>query len=242
MRQTFDPLHQDVALDQTVLVGHSMGGLLSRMQTIESNDDFWNLVTHQAKEKLRGPAQDVNRLISALEFRANTSVRRVVTIGTPHRGSALAGKTARWLARKLIRLPQRAVSTSRRLTDENPGFFRDTRLLTEANAVDSLAPDSPIFPVLLRAKRSPGTQYHNIVGVLSEPPLLAGRNHRGDGVVAYDSASMDDVESELVVDAAHTEIHMEGKTIFEVRRILLQHLEQVDAEDRLAWKTPGGRR
>jgi hypothetical protein len=37
----------------------------------------------------------------------------------------------------------------------------------------------------------------------------------------------------LVVDASHTDVHMIGKTIFEVRRILLEHLAEIDASDRL---------
>lgn len=45
---------------------------------------------------------------------------------------------------------------------------------------------------------------------------------------------MEDVESELIVDAPHTTIHMISKTIFEVRRILLEHLHEVDSSDRLA--------
>lgn len=238
MRQTFDATGQDRAIDNMVLVGHSMGGLVSRMQTIDSGDDFWNLVSNQPKEKLRGPTQDVNKLIGALEFRPNQSISRVITIGTPHRGSDLANSATRWLAGKLIKLPKMAVSTSTRLILANPNYFRDTRLLTEANAVDSLAPDSPIFPVMLRAKKSPDIRYHNIIGVLNDPPMLAGRNYMGDGVVEYDSAKMDDVQSELIVDATHTSLHMSGKAIFEVRRILLDHLEEVDSDDRLAWEAP----
>nr|WP_197167800.1 alpha/beta fold hydrolase [Neorhodopirellula pilleata] len=238
MRQTFDPTGQDRAIDNTVLVGHSMGGLIARMQTIDSGDDFWNIVTDQPREKLRGPPDDVNKLVSALDFRPNKSVSRVITIGTPHHGSNRASTAARWLASKVIKLPKMAVSTSTRLTRANPGFFRDTRLLTEANAIDSLAPDSPIFPVMLRAKKAQHVRFHNIIGVLEDPPLLAGRNHRGDGVVEYSSAKMDDVQSELIVDATHTTVHMKGKTIFEVRRILLKHLDEVDSEDRLAWDAP----
>ena len=234
MRQTFDPLAQDDAVDNMVLVGHSMGGLVSRMQTIESGDDFWNLVSENPKDKLIGPPQDVSKLVSALEFRPNQSISRVITIGTPHRGSDLANPTIRWLARQVIKLPRMAVSTSARLIRANPNFFRDTRLLTEANAVDSLATDSPIFPVMLRAKKSPRVKYHNIVGVLEDPPLLIGAKHRGDGVVDYVSATMQDTESELIVDATHTKLHMTGKAIFEVRRILLQHLKEVDANNRIA--------
>lgn len=238
MRQTFDATGQDRAIDNMVLVGHSMGGLVSRMQTIDSGDDFWNLVSNQPKEKLRGPPQDVNRLIGALEFRPNQSISRVITIGTPHRGSDLANTATRWLAGKIIKLPKMAVSASTRLILANPSFFRDTRLLTEANAVDSLAPDSPIFPVMLRAKTSPDIRYHNIIGVLHDPPMLTGRNYKGDGVVEYASAKMEDVQSELIVDATHTSLHMSGKAIFEVRRILLEHLEEVDSDDRLAWGAP----
>ena len=35
------------------------------------------------------------------------SVRRVVTLGTPHRGSEFSNGVTRWLGRKLITLPAR---------------------------------------------------------------------------------------------------------------------------------------
>ena len=240
MRDAFDPPRRDASMDKMVLVGHSMGGLVSRMQTIDSGDDFWQIVSdkqirtpEEALSKIKGPAEDRNKLVSTLFFKPNQSVRRVITIGTPHRGSDFANTFTRWLARKVIKLPAMNLSTGTRLMAENPELFRDGEMLTVANAIDSLAPDSPIFPVMLRAKRSPNVKYHNIIGVLSDPPLLApgGRN---DGIVAYDSAKLDDAESELVVDAEHTTIHMTGKTIFEVRRILLQHLKEIDADDRVA--------
>jgi hypothetical protein len=127
-----------------------------------------------------------------------------------------------------------AITAGNRLAAQNPRLFKDTELLTVANAIDSLAPESPIFPVMMRAKRSPGVKYHNIIGVLENPSLFTGRVSRGDGVVEYASAKMDDVESELIVDADHTKIHMVGKTIFEVRRILLEHLDEIDYSDRIA--------
>ena len=234
MRDTFDPTRQDQTLDEMVLVGHSMGGLVSRMQTIESGNDFWRIVSDKPIAQLQGPPEDVAKLVSALKFRPNNAVKRVVTIGTPHRGSDFANDYTRWLARKLIKLPKMFVSLGQRLNRANPGLFQDTQLLTESNAIDSLAPDSPIFPVMLRAEKSSRVKYHNIIGVLRDPGLFTGRTERGDGVVEYVSAHMDDVESELVVDADHTSIHMTGKTIFEVRRILLEHLDEIDARDRVA--------
>ena len=49
-----------------------------------------------------------------------------------------------------------------------------------------------------------------------------------DGVVAYKSAHIDGVESELVVRSAHS-TQSEPATIEEVRRILLLHAKQVGA-------------
>jgi pimeloyl-ACP methyl ester carboxylesterase len=243
MRDSFDPSHRDQALEQMVLVGHSMGGLVSRMQTIDSGDEFWKIISDapaqnadQALAQIRGPKQDRFKLVSTLFFKPNQSVRRVITIGTPHRGSEFANDYTRWLARKIIKLPKLAITAGNRLAAQNPRLFKDTELLTVANAIDSLAPESPIFPVMMRAKRSPGVKYHNIIGVLENPSLFTGRVSRGDGVVEYASAKMDDVESELIVDADHTKIHMVGKTIFEVRRILLEHLDEIDDSDRIARK------
>jgi len=240
MRDSFDPSRRDAALDQMVLVGHSMGGLVSRLQTIDSRDDFWKIVSdvpvssvEDALSKVDGPEDAKEKLASTLFFQPNQSIKRVITIGTPHRGSEFANDYTRWLARKFIRLPKMLTNFGDRLAMENPKLFRNTELLTVANSIDSLAPESPIFPVMIRAQRDPDVKYHNVIGVLNNASFISGRNHRGDGIVEYDSATMADVESELVVDASHTDVHMIGKTIFEVRRILLEHLAEIDASDRL---------
>ncbi len=239
MRETFDAGRKDRPLDQMVLVGHSMGGLVSRMQTIESGDDFWNIVSDRPTHELKGPADDKTKLVSALFFKPNESIKRVVTISTPHQGSYFANRYTRWLARKLIKLPTLETSTTRRLVSANPGLFRDNQLLTDANAIDSLAPESPIFPVLAEAKYSPNVTFHNIVGNLQDPSFFQRRIGKGDGVVNLASAQVKDAVSELEVDAPHTTIQMTGKAIFEVRRILLEHIEQVDSEDRVAVRVKG---
>lgn len=45
---------------------------------------------------------------------------------------------------------------------------------------------------------------------------------------------MDDVESEITVQAEHTKVHTKPKTILEVRRILLDHLKDIDSNYRVA--------
>lgn len=234
MRAAFDPRKQDAPMDAMVLVGHSMGGLISRMQTIDSKDDFWRIVSDQPYEMLKGDEEDRTKLASALFFKPNASVRRVVTIGTPHRGSDFANDYTRWLARKFIKLPNFAVSTGTRLTRANPGFFKDTQMLTVSNAIDSLAPESPIFPVLMRAEQASDVRLHNIVGLVEDDGWLARLSRGSDGVVEYESAHLENAASELIVNADHTSIHTTSKAILEVRRILLEHLAELDSGDRLA--------
>lgn len=233
MRDSIDPHRHDANLDQMVLVGHSMGGLVSRLQTIESGNDFWQLVSDQPPEALRGPLDARQRLVSHLFFQPNPSIRRVVTIGTPHHGSNFANDYTRWLASRVIKLPQVALATTQALALANPGFFRDNKLVAAANAIDSLAADSPIFPVMRQAKKAPGVKYHNIIGVSEGRGWLGRKSKPGDGVVDLASARVDDVVSELIVNAEHTTIHTTDRAILEVRRILLEHLAEVDQNGRL---------
>lgn len=232
-REKFDPRRQHRMMDQMVLVGHSMGGLISKMQTIDSDQDFWEIVSNQPPEELKGPPEAKAKLASTLFFNPNQSVRRVVTIATPHRGSEFANDVTRWLARQFIQLPTFAINTGERLAAENPNFFKDTELLTVSNAIDSLAPDSPIFPVMMRAKKAEGVKFHNVIGMVEERSLF-GKISGGDGVVDYNSAHLEDVESEIIVASDHMRIHTDGQTIQEVRRILMEHLRELDAHDRVA--------
>lgn len=235
-RQEFDPRHSDANMERMVLVGHSMGGLVSRMQTIDSGDDFWQIVSNKPIDQLKGDPDDIHRLASTLKFKPNESIKRVITIATPHHGSDFANKYTQWLGRALISLPKFVTVTGNRLIRENPDAFRDTELLTMTTSIDSLAPESPIFPVMLRAKSSPEVKYHNIVGVQSSTNLISSKMGPSDGVVSYESAKVEDAISEKVVDADHVKIHMQPETILEVRRILLQYLDEIDANDRVAAK------
>jgi pimeloyl-ACP methyl ester carboxylesterase len=232
MRRNVDPRGSTTALDQMVLVGHSMGGLVSKLQTLESGDDFWRVLSDKQFDELEADEETRENLAKTVFFRPNPSIRRVITIATPHRGSDYANDYTRWLARKLIALPDMMISTSRRLTRENPGFFRNTELLTISTSVDSLSPDSPILPVMLRSRRSPWVKYHNIVGLVRDEGLFSSFSAGSDGIVNYDSAHLDDVASEITVEADHMNVHRHARAILEVRRILLEHQQVALAEMR----------
>lgn len=237
LHDTLDPNREMPALGQMVLVGHSMGGLVSELQTLESGDDFWKLLSDQPFEALQGDEELRKRIEGVAFFEANPSIRRVITIATPHRGSEFANDYTRWLARKLIWLPQRLVNGSQTLYRDNPGLFRDSELLTISTSIDSLAPDSPVLPTMLRVPRSPRTSYHNIVGLVPKKGLFGRIAAGGDGIVEFDSAHLDNVASEISVPADHVKVHQHSLSILEVRRILLEHQGQALAEIRAAQTT-----
>ncbi len=244
-RQILDPDRKEPALDQMVLIGHSMGGLVSRMQTIDSREDYWKIVSDKPFGELKAEDEARQRLRQCFFFQPNPSIRRVITIATPHRGSRFANQTTQWLAEKLISLPQMLVQGRQQVVRDNPGFFRDASMLEIENSIDSLSPKSPVFPVMLASYRAPWVKYHNIIGMLPDKGLTGWLLAGTDGVVSYDSAHVDGVESELVVPADHTTVHAHPLAVLEVKRILLLHLaelrgERIDSQVRTVAAPPVG--
>jgi pimeloyl-ACP methyl ester carboxylesterase len=228
VRRVLDPAGKNPQLDQLVLVGHSMGGLVSRLQTLESGDQFWRVISDKPIEELKATPEEKTRLAKCFYFHPNPSVKRVVTIGTPHRGSVFANDYTRYLGRSLITLPEMMTDLTNKLVRDNPDTFRDTDLLTMTTSIDSLAPDCPIFPVLEKAPRADWVRFHNVAGVVPKKSFLGSVSEEGDGVVGFASAHRDDVVSELVVPADHLKVHQHPLSILEVRRILLEHASGVD--------------
>ena len=225
-RQVLDPEHREPALEQMVLIGHSMGGLVSKLQTIYSADAYWNLVSDKPFDQIKADAEVRDRLQQCFFFEPNPSVRRVITIGTPHRGSTFSNQTTQWLSSKLIRLPKLLLQSREAIFRENKDLIRDKSLLKIENSIDSLSPSAPIFPVMLASQHLPWVKYHNIIGRVPRHGIynLAAD---GDGVVSLQSARIDGVASELVVPADHTTVHSHPLAVLEVRRILLEHLAEL---------------
>lgn len=231
VRVDVDPGRAAGALDQMVLVGHSMGGLVSKLQSVDSGDDFWRINSDQAFAELRVDPELRGPLARAYFFRPNPSVRRVITIGTPHRGSAFANPATRWAARTLIASPSALAKGRHTLLRENPGYFRNDSTLSIATSIDSLAPDSPLLPVLLNAKPGPWVEYHNIVGRVSEDGAKGYFAEDGDGVVSLASASLDGapgLASQDVVQADHVSVHRHPQSIYTVRQVLLKQIQELE--------------
>jgi len=228
--QVIDPTGSNPAMQRMVLVGHSMGGLVSMLQTLDSEDHLWRMVSDKPFEQLKADPEVKQRLASMLFFRPNPNVAHVITIGTPHHGSDFANDTTRWLSHKLVDMPNKLVQTRQQLLTDNPDVVKNTELFTITTSIDSLAPENPIFRAMERMPRAAHVKYHNIIGLAPTSGIFGKFSKGSDGVVTFDSARIEDVDSELVIEADHTHVHRHPRAILEVRRILLEHAVEYQAQ------------
>jgi pimeloyl-ACP methyl ester carboxylesterase len=210
-----DPAGQDPALRRMVLIGHSQGGLLVKMQSIESGDRIWNAVSKKPLDELRLSDETRDLLRRGLFVEPLPGVARVIFISTPHRGSFLAGRTivARML-RWLTVLPRQFATLSTDIA-LNRDVLSSPMVPT---AVDNMSPRNPFIRGLQSVPIAPSIAAHSIISVKGTGPFEEG----DDGVVAYQSAHIDGVESELVVRSPHS-CQGNPNTMEEVRRILRLH-------------------
>jgi pimeloyl-ACP methyl ester carboxylesterase len=251
LREEVDPRHQDAALDNMVFAGHSMGGLISKLMTLRSGDDFWHLVSKEPLDRLEMPENARSELQQMFYFPRERCVTRCIFIGTPHHGSKLSPSPLGRLAVHLIHLPNDLMTASQDLMKDNLDLPAPLHAPPLQTSVDLLAPKAPALELMAALPRPAGVHYHTIYGVISTATTdiekwIAGDLHdRGDGVVPYSSAHIDNAESEKEVPADHFHVHHHPLAIQEVRRILLEHYQEYvrnrGAGEELRLMSSGGR-
>ena len=214
----------DAMFNRMVLVGHSMGGLLSKTAIMNSGDRFIRPLfgenSREELEKLTPEQRDFVRKM--LRFEALPFVRRVVFICVPHRGSEMAHS---WIGRfgaSLIQLPASLVMRGEGLIGM---LIRDGKLMPDDSrrltGIDNLDPGNKTLQVLETIPFVEGVPFHSIIGNVREAEIPGG----SDGVVPYSSSHLDGAASELVVRSGHS-AQQNPLAIQELRRILLLHLRQ----------------
>lgn len=214
-----DPDGRDPALQNVVLIGHSMGGIVSKLQVTRSDNLLWESVSKRPFSELKAKEATRNKIHSLFFFEPQPAVKRVVFIATPHHGSKLTESFVGKLARQLVFFPAMLQSGYHELLQANSDALLPTNSMTVPTSVDHLSPDSPVLKATNRLPFADGVRRHSIIGTAVKLP-----NGRVlDGVVTLESARLPNVDSELLVPATHTEIHRNARTFQEVRRILLLH-------------------
>ncbi|MCW1923840.1 alpha/beta hydrolase [Luteolibacter arcticus] len=215
----FEKLHPEAR--NYVLVGHSMGGLVSRMQAATVNRESWNAIGKDKADKLFAHVEPGSLMDRATAFKANPRVDRLVFICTPHRGSEMALGRIGDLGRRLISLPvdltgtiTKSMGDAMSIATGAPGRI--------PNSVTGLSPTNPMLKVL--DSRPIEAPYHTILGDRGRGDGTLS----SDGVVKYWSSHLTTAKSECVVPGPHGACEM-PQTIEELRRILHLHLKESGA-------------
>ncbi len=203
-----------------VLVGHSMGGCVSRLMITDSGDKLWRSFFGEdpAHTKLAGPSRDLMKKVVIFEHRKDVS--RVIFMSAPHRGSKIASNWIGRVASKLVHAPSTLAKTTRSAFAMVTMDRSALKLSRMPNSIDTLAPNNRFVVAINKIPITPGIPYHSIIGDRNK----GDTPNSSDGVVEYWSSHLDGAQSELIVPSNHgTPRNPQG--IQEVRRILKLHLQ-----------------
>ena len=221
-----DPEGKDTAMKKMVVIGHSQGGLLTKLTAIDSGTRFWENVASTPFEDLDVSPETRELLRRSLFFKPLPFVRRVVFISTPQKGSYVSGGIIGRLAGKLISLPNTLLSPMTELLTSivisNPETGAKMTLKDMPKSTDNMAPDSPFIKAISPIPVAPEVTAHSIIAVKNpEDP----KEEWEDGVVEYKSAHIEGVESELIVYSGHS-AQDNPQAIEEIRRILIENMKE----------------
>ncbi len=218
--ERIDPEGKDPALHEMVIIGHSQGGLLTKLTAVDTGDRLWRAISDESFDGVNMSPDTREELHRNFFVTPLPCVKRVVFISTPHRGSYLATSLARKIAGWFVALPGDVVGTSLELIRLREQLHLPPELGDNVpTSLDSMSPKNLVLLTLAEIPVAPGIKAHSIIPVEGEGDPEEGK----DGVVAYTSAHVPYVESEFIVRGVHS-CQGEPETIEEVRRILLENL------------------
>jgi pimeloyl-ACP methyl ester carboxylesterase len=211
------PDHKDL-----VLVGHSMGGIISRLMVTDAGERIWKEMFGAGPDEFAIPGLSRQLLLNALVFNKRDEVDRAVFIATPHRGSILAESWIGRAASRLVRLPSYLTDVRNDVASVLSADLAGLQLNFAPNSIDTLSPNNRFVREVNKLPVAPGVPFHSIIGDRGR----GDTPDSSDGVVAYWSSHMAGAASEKIVPSNHS-AHQNAEGIQEVKRILKLHLNEL---------------
>ena len=239
LMQEYNPRGTSREMNNIVMVGHSMGGLITRFNNstkpwtlmkgvFELSPETFEGMTLENWKKGMAPLhydeQTLERLQNNFIFSPPQGVTRIVYMATPHRGSTFADNWIGRLGQRLIDLPSDMLEEVTRIATLSRGMFllNPLQLKDELTSIRQLSPNSSLVKYMSELRGSPNVPVHSIIGD-------RGRNdtpNSSDGVVEYHSSHLDWSASEKIVPSGHS-VQDDPASAVELRRILREHLVKV---------------
>lgn len=225
LRRELDAVEKRYPLKKKIVViGHSMGGCISRLLITDTGDKLWMDLFGKPPEQVPLDPETKKLWTESIIFKHRPEIGRVIFISAPLKGSDIASN---WLGRigsSLVRSPLtllEAGADAMRFATHQEGSLKLKRI---PNSVDTLAPNNRFVMEINKIPVTPGIPHNVISGDRGKgghkdktKPFMS------DGIVPYWSSHMDTAQSELVVPSNHS-AHQNPQAIAEVKRILLLHV------------------
>ena len=204
------PLHRPM-----IVIGHSMGGCISRLLITDTGETLWKRLFHHAPAETNLPVSSKKLYTDALIFKHRPEIGRVIFISSPLKGSEMASLSIGRIGSMLVRTPRKLLLAGNDALKVVTFHANDLKLKRAPNSIDTLSPKNRFVRMINTIPIVKGIPYHTIIGDRGR----GDSPHSSDGVVPYWSSHMDGARSECIVPSDHG-AHQNPKAFAEVKRIL----------------------
>ena len=206
------------SLKPMVVIGHSMGGCISRLLITDAGDKLWMTLFKKKPAQVNVPSETKKLISESIIFQHEPKVGRVIFICAPLRGSDMASNWLGRLGSSLVKSPITLLKAGNDLLKLTTFQGNDLKMKRIPNSVDTLAPNNRFVKAINTIPVTSGIPYYTIIGDRGK----GDSPNSSDGVVPYWSSHMDGAKSECIVPSSHP-AHQNPQAIEEVRRILNSH-------------------
>jgi pimeloyl-ACP methyl ester carboxylesterase len=204
-----------------VIMGHSMGCLISRLMVTDVGDKLWiRAFGHTPSETRNVTGHSRKLLTESLVFSDRKEIDRAVFYSGPHRGSILATNWVGRIASRLVKTPGLIADMRNVVFSAATADIAGLTMSSAPNSIGTLSPNNPFVREINKFPIVPRIPYHSIMGDRGK----GDTPNSSDGVVAYWSSHLHGAVSEKIVPSGHGS-HENPEGIEEARRILLLHLK-----------------
>ena len=228
IRQAFQITDPNTSASQdAVLIGHSMGGIISRLLVSQADlkPAALNMMSMRDASKIKKNPVFAKRL----EIQPIPNFGRAIFLAAPHRGTAFADRWFTKAARRIIKLPVAFLGAIADSVDDKEidikHFMSQVGTGVIQNGPSDLSHNSKFTQLTSNVLPAHSFKYHSIMGNVTsshDPELMT------DGIVPYRSAHLDAALSERIFKGGHS-IQETPESVLELRRILNLHLQQTTA-------------
>ena len=219
MRRELDAAEKQYPMRRKmVVIGHSMGGCISRLLITDSGQRIWNDLFSMPPEKMDLSPMHKHILTESTIFQHRPEIGRVIFIAAPLRGADLASGWLGRLGSALVRLPGNMLGAGTDILNFRKTVAGHDHLKRFPTSVDSLSEHNDFVMAVQKLPLSPGIPHHTIAGDRGK----GNAPKSSDGLVPYWSSHLPDAVSEKIVPSHHP-AHQHPQGIEEVLRILKLH-------------------